>query len=367
MRIVCTVTNDLAQDQRMDRICTSLVRAGHEVTLVGRLLPDSKPLPDKGYRQHRIRCRHHGGKRFYAEYNYRLVREIKGWSYDAVCAVDLDTLLAGVRLTAGGRAKLVFDAHEWFSETPEVVGRPLVRGLWRGLGKALVPKTDARYTVAPMLAERLAEDYGVPFRTVRNLPSPAPASPPEKPDYLPRTDRKVILYQGMLNPGRGLPTAINALGGLPACDLWLVGSGPEENALRILAEKAGVADRVWFAGFRPPPELPAITARAWLGLNLLDAVSPSYYYSLANKSLDYVQAGLPSVQMDFPEYVALQKQYGCFLLIDRLEPVRLGIAVSRLLENEKEHEALRRGCDIAAKQLTWEQEEVELLDIWKNL
>jgi len=170
MIIICLVTNDLAQDQRMDRICSSLVRAGHEVTLVGRLLPTSKDLPDKTYRQHRIRCRYHKGKMFYAEYNYRLVRELRSWQYDAVCAVDLDTLLAGVQLTASSHHKLVFDAHEWFSETPEVVNRPLIRGLWRGLAKALVPKSDARYTVAPMLAKQLEEEYGVPFGTVRNLP-----------------------------------------------------------------------------------------------------------------------------------------------------------------------------------------------------
>ncbi len=35
-RIFCTVTNDLNYDQRMIRICTSLVRAGYEVVLVGR-------------------------------------------------------------------------------------------------------------------------------------------------------------------------------------------------------------------------------------------------------------------------------------------------------------------------------------------
>jgi glycosyltransferase involved in cell wall biosynthesis len=374
MTIICLVTNDLAQDQRMDRICTSLVKAGHEVALVGRLLPTSTDLPDKPYRQHRIRCRYHKGKLFYAEYNYRLVRELKSWTYDAVCAVDLDTLLAGVQLTSSARHKLVFDAHEWFSETPEVVNRPLIRGLWRGLAKALVPKSDARYTVAPMLAKQLEEEYGVPFGTVRNLPlrqkpltSIAPAAAPPKSGSQIENRESVIIYQGMLNPGRGLTTALAALTTLPDCQLWLIGDGPEMEKLQQCAKDFGITDRVWFAGFRPPAELPALTEQAWLGLNLLDAVSPSYYYSLANKAFDYVQAGIPSVQMAFPEYCALQDEYGCYALIDRLDPVRLAAIIERLVQQPEAYAKLKAATARPAEELVWEQEEVRLLEIWENI
>lgn len=372
MTIICTVTNDLAQDQRMDRICTSLANAGHTVTLVGRELPTSKPLSDKPYRQHRILCKNLAGKRFYAEYNYRLWKTIKNWPYDAICSVDLDTLLAGIWLTGSKRHKLVFDAHEWFSETPEVVRRPLIRGLWRGLGKALVPKTDARYTVAPMLAKELEEDYGAPFATVRNLPRRRPLADPtvsswSTNDYPPPSGRKVLLYQGMLNPGRGIMTMINTLAELPDFELWLVGDGPEMGAARRCSEKLGCSDRVWFAGFRPPAELPAITQRAWLGFNLLDSISPSYYFSLANKALDYLQAGLPSVQMDFPEYVALHQEYHCFHLTDRLESTRLAIGIDRLASSEETYNELVDGCHRAAEELVWEREEKVLLDIWDSL
>ncbi len=349
----------------MDRICTSLVRAGHEVVLVGRALPTSKPLPEKPYRQQRLVCKYLAGKRFYAEYNYRLWRTIRRWKYDAVCSVDLDTLLAGVWLTRSGKQKLVFDAHEWFSETPEVVGRPLIRGVWRGLARALVPKTDARYTVAPMLAGQLAEDYGVPFATVRNLPlATTTFSPAESP---PPTGRRVLLYQGMLNPGRGLETMIRALAQLPDCELWLVGAGPELGAARRCSEALGCQDRVWFAGFRPPEELPAITRQAWLGLNLLDAVSPSYYYSLANKALDYVQARLPSVQMNFPEYHAIQQQYGCYLLLDKLAAGDLADQVRKLAASPAAYDQLVYGCVRAATELVWEKEEEVLLAIWEKL
>lgn len=395
MRIVCTVTNDLVQDQRMDRICRSLAGAGHEVTLVGRLLPKSKPLTDRPYATHRIACRYHVGKAFYLEYNFRLWRTLRRWDFDAVCAVDLDTLVAGWLLKKRG-VRLVYDAHEWFSETPEVIGRPVTRWVWRTVGRWLVPLTDARYTVAEVLGQKLSEEYGVAFGVVRNLPvgeslrdragdwntkshggstkSPGVAvvggTEGEGAAFVQNQTKqrlKTLLYQGMLNPGRGLQEAIRALALLPDCQLLIVGSGPLEGALRRCEGEVGVRGRVVWAGFRPPAELPRITRNAWLGLNLLDDLSPSYYYSLANKALDYVQAGLPSVQMDFPEYRAINEKYGCYQLVNELTPESIATAVQRLLDGPARYAELRAGCARAAAQLRWEREERVLLRIWEQL
>ncbi len=360
MRIICTVTNDLSTDQRMSRICQTLQAGGHQVTLVGRELPDSKPLPERSYRQFRIRCRNLSGKRFYAEYNWRLWRELREWSFDVICAVDLDTLLAGWWLTRKGSRRLVYDAHEWFSETPEVYLRPVIRSFWRRLGQFLVPRTDARYTVAPKLAEQLALDYRRPFGVIRNLPESKLVSFSEK-------EEGVIIYQGMLNPGRGLAEAIGALPSLPDLKLWIIGDGSEMPALRALAERWNVTDRVWFAGLRPPSELPELTSRAWLGLNLLSAGSPSYYYSLANKSLDYIQARLPSLQMDFPEYKAIHEEYGCFELIGQLNGPVIAAHVAALYHEPARYAALQEGCRVAAEELCWEREAPRLLEIYAGL
>ena len=359
MRIICTVTNDLSYDQRMHRICASLQQAGHQVLLVGRLLPGSTPLPDRPYATFRIRCRYTAGKLFYLEFNYRLYRYLRRQTADAICAVDLDTLLPA-SLLRNQKFSVVYDAHEWFSETPEVVHRPVIRSLWRQLGRRLVPKTDARYTVAPELARLLQEDYGSPFGVVRNLPQHREIA--NKENF-----GGVIIYQGMLNPGRGLETAIAALGLLPDCKLWIVGSGPEEAPLRQLTATLELTDRVWFAGFYPPAKLPELTARAWLGINLLEGSSPSYYYSLANKSLDYIQAGLPSVQMDYPEYRRLNAQYGVFKLLAELSAPALAAQVQQLLDHPAAYARLRENCRVAAAELCWEREEERLLEIYASL
>ncbi len=359
MRIICTVTNDLSHDQRMHRICNTLEGAGHQVLLVGRLLPGSTPLPDRTYATFRIRCRYTAGKLFYLEFNYRLYRYLRRQTVDVICAVDLDTLLPA-SLLRSHQVKVVYDAHEWFSETPEVVDRPATRGFWRRLGRRLVPKTDARYTVAPELARLLQEDYQSPFSVVKNLPKQRKITNKENIEG-------VILYQGMLNPGRGLETAITALTLLPDCKLWIVGSGPEEAALKQLTATLELTDRVWFAGFYPPAKLPELTAKAWLGLNLLEGSSPSYYYSLANKALDYIQAGLPSIQMDYPEYRTINEQYEVFELLSELAAPALAAHIQYLLDHPDAYVHLRKNCRTAAGELCWEREEGKLLKIYLAL
>ena len=359
MTILCLVTNDLSHDQRMIRICGTLAGAGHTVTLVGRALPDSPPLADRNFGQHRIRCRKHAGKLFYAEFNYRLWRELRDWSYDVICAVDLDTLLAANLLRRPG-TRIVYDAHEWFSETPEVAHRPLIRAAWRGLGRALVPRTEARYTVGSALADRLAVDYGMPFKTIRNLPH-------RKEISFSENFGGVILYQGMLNPGRGLDVAIRAMAALPDCTLWIVGDGPERQALERLALQHAVTERVFFKGFHSPEQLDGFTRRAWLGINLLTGDSQSYYYSLANKALDYIQAGLPSLQMDYPEYRAINGEYQCFQLLQECTAPALVARIQSLRNDPALYARLRTGCARAAEELCWEREAPRLLEIYRAL
>lgn len=343
----------------MHRICTTLHEGGHDVTLIGRRLPGSSPLPDRPFAQVRLSCRHHSGKRFYAEYGYRLWKDLQRRQFDVVCAVDLDTLLPAI--TAAGRSQaVVYDAHEWFSETPEVVHRPLIRGIWRGLGRALAKRTAARYTVGPALALQLEKDYGTEFDVIRNVPYKGKGLNQENPGG-------VILYQGMLNPGRGLDTAVRAMHQLPNCELWIVGEGPERTALEQLTDEVGVRGRVKFHGFVAPDRLPDFTARAWIGLNLLENSSPSYYYSLANKSLDYIQSGLPSIQMDFPEYRALQEHYQCFALLPELTAPALAAQIKALRDAPERYGRLRQNCLDAARELCWENEAPKLLDIYQRI
>ena len=126
-RIVLTVTSDPNYDQRMIRICTSLHHAGYDVTLVGRERPSSKPLIERPFKQVRIKQRIDTGKLFYFTYNIKLFFYLMFRHMDAICAIDLDTILPVYFVSIIRSKHRIYDAHELFCEIEEVVSRPSIQ------------------------------------------------------------------------------------------------------------------------------------------------------------------------------------------------------------------------------------------------
>lgn len=361
-KIILTVTNDLSYDQRMIRICTTLAEGGYSVRLVGRRQRASAALRHRPFEQVRLGCFFEKGKFFYAEYNLRLFFYLLFHRFDLVCSIDLDTLMPGYAVARLKGKPCVYDAHEYFTEVPEVVRRPKIRWFWNRVAGFFIPRVRHAYTVGPMLAKEMTRLYGIPFEVIRNVPWLSAQN--SRPDW---DGPKIILYQGWLNEGRGLETAISAMSFLEDCELWLAGEGDLSEELRELTLKMGLTDKVRFLGFLQPEDLRLVTLKAHIGLNLFERKGLSYYYSLANKTFDYIQAGVPSVQMDFPEYRHLQDAHGVFCLIAGLDPRQLAFTIQGLLDDRKEYDRIRQNCIEIKKELCWEKEAEKLLLFYREI
>ncbi|MEI6412561.1 MAG: glycosyltransferase [Bacteroidota bacterium] len=358
-RIICTVTNDLSYDQRMQRIARSLVKAGYEVTLLGRVLPNSKPLVEAPFGQIRMRCYFRKGFLFYGEYNLRLCWKLLWLPFDAVCTVDLDSLPAGCIASVLRGKKRVFDAHEYFTEVPEVVNRPFVKAFWGLVARIFLPFYRHAYTVGPSLASIFTEKYHIPFEVVRNVPFARVRTPETD-----QSNAKVLLYQGALNEGRGIEAMLEAMTMLDGVQFWLAGEGDLSQILRQKADALGLHDKVRFLGYVDPRALKDLTEQAWLGLNLLENKGLSYYYSLANKFFDSIQAYIPVLTVDFPEYRDLNAQYEVAVLLPDIQPKTVAAAIQQLLSDEKYYNQLKTNCIEASKSWIWENEQEVLLKIW---
>ena len=236
----------------MQRICGSLAAAGYQVRLVGWQRPASPPLVPQPYQQHRLGGWFQKGKLFYAEYNLRLFCYLLGQKAAAWCAADLDTALpVWLRARLGGQP-FVYDAHELFTEVPEVVARPAVQRVWRWVEGFVVPRARLAYTVGPALARVFGQRYGRPFAVVRNVSRLRPDD--ARPGTLPSGG--YLLYQGALNVGRGLENLLEAMPQV-AGRLVICGEGDLSAALRERAAQLGLlaSGQVEFRGFVLPEAL----------------------------------------------------------------------------------------------------------------
>ena len=81
---------------------------------------------------------------------------------------------------------------------------------------------------------------------------------------------------------------------------------------------------------------------------------------LANKFFDYIQAGIPQVTMNFPEYAAINREYEVAVLIDDLEPHTFPKRWINYWQM-RSYRRLKNNCVLARKNLNWESEEKSCL------
>lgn len=359
-KIVFTVTNDLTYDQRMHRICTTLSKNGYAVTLVGRKLPSSLPLSNKEFKQKRINCCFKKGKWFYAEYNARLFFYLLFSRMDAICAIDLDTILPCLYISKWKRIKRIYDAHELFTGLKEVVIRPSVYKKWKSIENKAVPKFKWGYTVSQSIAAEFKKRYQVSFETIRNMPVLRPEEPlTEKTD-------KFLLYQGAVNEARAFEWLIPAMKDINS-KLVICGDGNFMPKLKELIETNKVQDKIELKGMLTPDELWHIAKKAYLGIALAENTGLNQFYALPNKFFDYVHAGLPQLTMKYPEYIALNNEYEVAVLTDDLSPEGIAQTLNHLLANDVLITKLRNNCLEARHKWCWQNEEKKLLALYQSV
>lgn len=360
-RIIFTVTNDLTYDQRMQRICTSLAQNGYEVLLVGRRLRTSKPLTEKPFAQKRLYCLFTKGIAFYAEYNIRLLTWLLFQHTDAFCAIDLDTIMPILFVSALRHKRRIYDAHELFTEQVEITSRPAIHKVWLSIEKFAVPKFANGYTVNQFIADEFNRRYKVQYEIVRNMPlyTGDIAFPPTNTE-------KFIIYQGAVNEGRCFETLIPAMQQVNA-KLVICGEGNFFTQVKQLIAQYNVSNKVELKGYVLPADLKAITPQARVAVTLFEKTGLNQYYSLGNRFFDYIMAGVPQVCVAYPEYKAINDVYNVALLIDDTNAETIAAALNKLLTDDVLYTTLAANCQHARKQLQWQQEEKKLVAFYNNL
>ncbi len=361
-KVHLSVTNDVFTDQRVNKMAQTLHAMGFEVYITGVRRKDSKAFSPLYARVKRISMMFHRKFMFYAEYNLKLFFYLLFKRFDLLVSNDLDTLLPNHLVAFFKRKPLVYDAHEYFTGTPEVVSRPLVQRFWKNLEKFLFPRQKTIITVNHSMATLYGNEYGKKLHVVRNFPrykAPRGSIPADELSLPP--DKDIILLQGSgINIDRGgeeLVMAMRPEYGLKHVLLLIIGSGDVIPKLKSMAGKEGLNNRVWFLDKMSPEELHEYTIHAKIGASLDKGSNLNYRYSLPNKLFDYMMAGVPQLTTRLPEIEAIVTKYNTGMLIRNHDPAHIAQCIRDMLSDRDRWNTWHLNSLKAAKELCWENEE----------
>jgi glycosyltransferase involved in cell wall biosynthesis len=163
--------------------------------------------------------------------------------------------------------------------------------------------------------------------------------------YVPRPrppagDACIIGYLGRLVLYKGVGLLIEALAGLPAtCRLHIVGSGPDEAALRRLASDCGVAERVAFLPAVSTAEVPAVLAQ--MDVLALPSLSQANWVEQFGRVLiEAMSCGVPVIGSDSGEIPHVIGDAG--LVVPEGDAAALRVALARLAAEPELRAALAR-------------------------
>ena len=360
MKVLVSVFNNLYTDQRVEKVCRTLSENGFDIELIGNNW-GGLPEMQRDYPFSRISLKSKTLKLAYPEFNWKLYKELlkKADKNMILLSNDLDTLLANYLVSKKLGIPLVFDSHEIFTEMPAINGR-FTQRIWRSLESFIAPKLKFMMTASESYADWFAKTYGIERPTVvQNFPVKIENSQ----NYSEINLMKIILYQGVINPSRGLDKMIPAMKEIENAEFWIYGDGPKKGEYLALTKALGLEDKVKFLGKLLPEKLREITKKADVGLSIEENNGLSYFYSMPNKVSDYIQARIPVVVSNFPEMGKV---------IDRFQ---VGEKINSHDElAEKINIVLGKGKNFyednlnkAANELCWEKEEPKIISIFNKV
>ena len=310
-KVLVSVTNDIITDSRVRKVCDFLSKK-YNLELIGLKSSFNNKL-NRSYKVTLINCFFKKGFFFYAEFNIKLFFIILFKKSDILLSNDLDTLLPNYLASLLKKNKIVYDSHEYFTETPELYDRVFVRKIWLMIESFILPKLKFTYTVSNSIAKSYNEKYKINMKVIRNCPNPYKLTKTKK-------HNKTIIFQGNITLGRGLEIMIKTLKFLPEFDFVVIGSGLGLDNLKILANEEKVADRVFFQGRVSSEKLHKYTQEASLGVLFEEDLGLSFKYSLPNKLFDYIHAEIPVLASPLPEVKKIISKYNIGLCLKNRNP-----------------------------------------------
>jgi glycosyltransferase involved in cell wall biosynthesis len=305
-----------------------------------------------------------------------------GVQYDFIYCNDYPLLYSSVKLKKViKKTQLIYDSHEIYIETlnqffprygwKALYGIPLIltnKILHNYLESKLVSRVDHFITVCESFKNYFENKYQLKnILIVKNCPKiidfPIKNNRIRKLLSLDQNDF-ILLYQGNINPGRGIEKMIDlSLHLKDNQHIVIIGNGYLLQDLKVRVNRIN-AKNIYFLGEIAFNDLLTYTASADLGVMFIQPINKSKELTLPNKVFEYMAAGLPVLTNMLPEAKRIVEKFECGYSINDDNLKEIALFIDNASNNKERLEEMgRNGQNAIKKELNWNSEIQKVLKI----
>jgi len=300
----------------------------------------------------------------YLEFMFVILFKYK--NYDVITIHSLGLLPIGVLYKFFNRSKLVYDAHEYETETQGLAG--IRKKLSKFVEKQLIKYCDKVIVVSASIANEYKRLYPFMEKPTLVLNTP-PFKKIQKRDIFRETlniskDKTIFLYQGGLSSGRGIEILLDTFKSIydEKSVIVFMGYGSLEDLIKA-SEKT--YKNIYFHKAVAPDVLLDYTSSADFGISTIEDSCLSYRYCLPNKIFEYLMAEIPVIVSNLYEMKRLVEKNNIGVVAQENSPNGLKEAILKAVQMDKEE--LQQNIQEVKEVYNWEEQEKVLLDVYKEL
>lgn len=293
-----------------------------------------------------------------------------GDRYDLVIAHDTPMLPLAKRLGRSWKAAVICDLHEIYPEQHHIRDEWWTYRSFKRLDARYLPLADGIICVNPAIQEyversaRVTAPIGVVYNSVPYVRDPG-AGPRVNDVFEIDASKRVLVFAGSLRQDANLDHLIRsfARAHVHGWALAILGSGPEEAALRRTVIDLDVSDRVFLGRRVPQDDLVSVLASANAGILPYVGVDYNHVIATPNKLFEYIQARLPiGYSSELPQVRQILDEVGIGTSLDLSTESSFADGLRRFLEH-RVTEVSSLVLEVAAQKICWERDEEVLVAI----
>jgi pentatricopeptide repeat protein len=278
-----------------------------------------------------------------------------------IFANDADTLLSATLIKALCKARMVYDAHEYFQDKMYYIRYPLIlRNIMILKERALLRYVDAMIVVSDSIKAQYERVYRGNIEVVRNIRKRRHVQELdedtkqfiEEVRRLASLDVPLFLYFGnTLSRSRGLHI-MRSITWEYSQNAVLIAAG--RNIRNANGKSYIVDDRVLQVNFNTidVDGIEEVSAFILYGFSLIEPDCLSYKYSLPNKLFDYLRHNIPVIVSDIPEQRRVVEKYRAGVIYNDMD---------ESMKRVREYSRADMKKDELSREMNWENEKFKLL------